>query len=752
MAVTALSAMVALSACGGGGGGGGGSTVSPPPVVSPPPPSPPPPPSAPPTPSATSTEYLRNYGLTNIHASAAYDAGATGAGITVAVVDSGVNHTQADIAANVSPLTTDIYTSRNAPDGEDNHGTLVAGIIGAGFNGFGTIGVAYKSTLLGVRIDSPGSCASGASQNPPATTSTCDFLASDIARGIDYAVANGARVINLSLGGPGGSLGSQFEAALGRAVAAGVVFTISAGNDSKSDPDYPARYATDPRYAGSILAVGSTDQSNTISSFSNMAGASAAEFVVAPGENVITGCDGTTCYRASGTSFSAPHVAGALALLLQAFPNLTGSQAIALLIQTADDLGAPGVDAVYGAGLIDLQKAFAPVGTLSTPTSVGAVLIREQLGSNLSAAFGDAIRRSNALMTVAYDSYNRLFQVNLADGFHAPQRTSLQGAVAPSPTTTEVNFVTAPGVSLSLAASRSPFPETDPGRGPGLLGVVEASADMRVALKAGALSLQAWRGQGGAPPAPGLSAAHDGFAGLARSDHAVRADYDFGGVTVGGEIGGGSRYTLYGLSNLAPSRYTLASLGLHRGSFAAQFSYGALDEPLGPLGSFLPGATSSFGMAASTRFVSLRTDWLANRRWSLSAEGSLGATRTSTALVGFDGAVVSSTWRITARGRCDDDNCLSPLLQIDQPVRIERGQFKATLADIPSSYDAPLAFSVRRFAADPSGRQIDLRLGFDRSVKGWGVLELQGVAVVDEANQAHAPLNTGVVASWRSQF
>ncbi|MFX8672505.1 hypothetical protein ABTM23_19750, partial [Acinetobacter baumannii] len=77
---------------------------------SPPPPPPPPPPPA--GPSATSTEYLRNYGLTNIKASAAYDAGASGVGITVGVVESGVNHNQTEIASNVSSLTTDIYTSR----------------------------------------------------------------------------------------------------------------------------------------------------------------------------------------------------------------------------------------------------------------------------------------------------------------------------------------------------------------------------------------------------------------------------------------------------------------------------------------------------------------------------------------------------------------------------------------------------------------------------------------------------------------
>jgi hypothetical protein len=276
---------------------------------------------------------------------------------------------------------------------------------------------------------------------------------------------------------------------------------------------------------------------------------------------------------------------------------------------------------------------------------------------------------------------------------------------------------------------------------------------MRFALQAGNFSLQAWRGQGGVGPAASLVASHYGFASLARADHAVQAAYDFHGFSFGGEVGGGSRYTLYGLANLEPSHYALASVAFHQGPVATQVSFGHLSEPQGPLGSFLPGATSSYGMPSSTTFYSLRTDWLAGRGWALTAEGSLGSTRAQGGLISLDGAVLSSTWRIAAHGRClDDTDCLSPLLQIDQPVRIERGKFTATLADIPANYDDPLTFTTRRFAADPSGRQINLRAGFDRSWKHFGTLELQGVAMVNEGNQATAPMNYGLIAAWRSRF
>lgn len=285
----------------------------------------------------------------------------------MAVLDSGVDHTQVDLAANVSPLSTDVVGTRNGPDGEDKHGTYVAGVIASSFNGLGTIGVAYNATILSVRTDKAGSYATTSSTDDD---NGCLFNSIDLAHGVDYAVAHGARIINLSLGGDG-ALGPTFEDALSRAVAAGLVVTASSGNDSAADPEWPARYAIDPRYMGALMAVGATDAGNVLASYSNKAGVAAQGYVVAPGDNVISSCDGTSCYRLSGTSFAAPHVAGALALLLQAFPNLTGRAAVDILFRTADDLGDPGVDSTYGRGLINLQKAFSPIGALSIASAAG---------------------------------------------------------------------------------------------------------------------------------------------------------------------------------------------------------------------------------------------------------------------------------------------------------------------------------------------------------------------------------------------
>ena len=139
--------------------------------------------------------------------------------------------------------------------GDNGHADWVSSVLAARFNGFGTIGVAYESTVLSIRADT------GSATNP-------SFDDSDIANGVEYAIQNHARVINLSLGSPGTS-SPQLQQALANAVAAGIAITISAGNEGNPQVDAPANLATDPRYAGLIVAAGALDQTGKLASFSN---------------------------------------------------------------------------------------------------------------------------------------------------------------------------------------------------------------------------------------------------------------------------------------------------------------------------------------------------------------------------------------------------------------------------------------------------------------------------------------------------
>jgi Subtilase family len=737
--------LMTMAACGGGGGGSGASTSTPPssPITTP---------TKPATPSITSAEYTQNYGLAAIHAEAAWQAGATGSGVTVAVIDSGVDHTQADLAVNVSPQSTDVFTSRNAPDGQDNHGTLVAGIIASAFNGFGTVGVAYNATILGVRTDTPGSCTTGGTGK-----STCTFDDAALATGINYAVAHGARVINLSLGGPGGPDNFAFQNAMQAAVNAGVVFAIASGNEGAATPDYPAMFAIDPRFKGYILAVGATDQNNALASYSNRAGTAASEFVAAPGDKVITGCTGASCYQASGTSFAAPAVAGSLALLLQGFPNLNGAQAIALLIKTADPL-ATGTSSDYGAGLINLQKAFAPVGTLSLPTTDGGLTVvpSNALGSTLSGAFGGTVARSHALSAAAYDSYHRLFVINLASAYRSPSRASYAAYAETAPRPVSVNFSLAPGTSLNFSATKPVLQDNpDPLRRVGLWADQDARSDVSLSFNAGALSLAAWRGKGGMAPSSLMAGARDGFASLAAPDTAVRSGYRLGAFSLTSEMGQGRATAPFSQRAETPSRYSLAGLDWQGRDATLGIGFGRLSEPQGPLGGYLQ-AGSFYGMSADTRFVSLRGDWRAPsgpvEGLRLSADASLGRTTATGAFLSLASGALSSSWRVVAVTPCRRDDCAGLTLSLSQPVRMEQGHFTAVLPATPKTYFGPILFTERRIDAAPAGRQIDLRLTAFKLVPDMGRLELTALATRQENNMVGAPLNLGLIGAWRSSF
>ena len=197
-----------LASC--GGGGTAAPTTSPPAQPSQPDPDP--------VVDYNTPEYRRNYGLAAVNSVTAYEAGLSGQGVTVAVVDTGIDLKQEDLDANLSPLSIDI-TSNTFEGVQDpyGHGTWVAGIVAAEKNDSGMHGVAFNATLMAVRADNHSDCTDG-----------CTFADNDVARGINYAVNKGARVINLSLGSDQQIIpGSLLADALTNAVDAGVVVVVA---------------------------------------------------------------------------------------------------------------------------------------------------------------------------------------------------------------------------------------------------------------------------------------------------------------------------------------------------------------------------------------------------------------------------------------------------------------------------------------------------------------------------------------------
>lgn len=313
------------------------------------------------------------YGLTKIGAPTAWDRTTGSSSIIVGVIDTGIDYNHPDLAANIWRNTREIAGNGIDDDGngyrddsmgwdfanndsnpmDDNgHGTHVAGTIGAvGNNGVGVAGVAWNVKLMPLKFLS----ASGSGS-----------LSSAISA-INYAVQNGAKILNNSWGGGGYS--TALNDAISRARAAGVIFVAAAGNESNNNdtnPSYPANYNFD-----NVVSVAATDSNDRLASFSNY-GATSVD-IAAPGVGILSTTPNNTYSSFSGTSMATPHVAGAAALVWAANPSWTYSQVIQRLYSTADVI--PGLNGkVAGSLRLNVGRAVQPVAPTDTtaPQVTGA--------------------------------------------------------------------------------------------------------------------------------------------------------------------------------------------------------------------------------------------------------------------------------------------------------------------------------------------------------------------------------------------
>lgn len=295
---------------------------------------------------------------TNMDIVQATDVSDTGTNIIVAVVDTGVATGGSDTPINMMAGYDFVNDDNNATD-DEGHGTHVAGTIAqATNNGIGAIGVAPDVTIMPLKtLDAQG-----------------EGFSTDTIAALEYALENGADVVNLSLGAPSPSSGE--EAAVDALVTAGVAVIAANGNDGLQNNGiiYPAAYANS-------IAVSATDHQGVIADYSN---AGPQTDLAAPGGDmdlVDTNGDGTpdqwtdtdndgqpdgiiqetinggsyNYYFYEGTSMATPHVAGAFAALMSV--GASASEAETYIKSTAVDLGATGTDNLYGHGEIRIQDA-----------------------------------------------------------------------------------------------------------------------------------------------------------------------------------------------------------------------------------------------------------------------------------------------------------------------------------------------------------------------------------------------------------
>jgi subtilisin family serine protease len=275
--------------------------------------------------------FVNQWSLTTIQAPGAWDL-SKGAGV-IAILDSGIDAAHADLKP---VLTAGWSFYKNSADTADlnGHGTAVAGVAAAATNNLvGVAGVAWGARIMPLAI---------ADTRAYATYSA-------MANAIRYAADHEVRVINLSYGGTSPS--STLQSAVDYAWNKGAVVFASAMNANTSTLYYPAA-------CRNVVAVAATDRFNNKASWSNYGSHIA---IAAPGASILTTSRGGGYGYWSGTSFAAPITAGIANLMLAARPELTATELVTVLIQTATDLGAPGFDPYYGAGLVNARKAIETV-------------------------------------------------------------------------------------------------------------------------------------------------------------------------------------------------------------------------------------------------------------------------------------------------------------------------------------------------------------------------------------------------------
>jgi len=302
--------------------------------------------------------YSEMYDLNIIGAPTAWDTTTGSSLVKVAVVDTGIDYTHPELSGNMAVNTNEIPGNGVDDDGngyvddyygydfsdndgdpldENSHGSHVSGTIGAtGNNGSGTTGINWTVGLIGARVLDAGGYGS----------------LSDIAQGVDYAVARGAHVINMSIGASDNS--RALRTAIKNAKYSDVLCVIAAGNESANNNStfsFPASYNL-----SNIIAVAASDQNDELADFSNYG--SLSVHLAAPGVSILSTVLGGAFDSYDGTSMASPHVAGAAALIKSANTSLHAADLKSVILNTVDPVSSFSGYTITG-GRLNLANAIA---------------------------------------------------------------------------------------------------------------------------------------------------------------------------------------------------------------------------------------------------------------------------------------------------------------------------------------------------------------------------------------------------------
>ena len=728
-----ISAGLLLAACGGGGGGGGvnsGGSTAPP--VATPAPTPAPAPAPSPSPPPTSAEYDRSLAAKGMKAQAAYDAGITGKGVTVAIIDTGIDVDGPEFKGRISADSTALEqkvarcgncaaeTIRFSLDDRAGHGSQTAAIAAAARDGSGMHGVAPDATILAIKIS--GADLSNVTPTSGAIPEADTANAALIAPAIRYAVDKGAFAISMSLNGfATGFMAADQKAAMDQVRIANRLFVNSVSNDKGQDS-----------YAGQIVEnlVGTdlankdwflfgirVDQNLRPPTDNGVPGALADRTLAVVALGIPTvGKDGESV-TVNGNSFAAPGIAGAAALLKQYWPQLGGREISRILLDTATDLGAPGVDQVFGAGLLDVEKAMKAQAPAASFAAADVVLTRFS-SLTTSAPFGGAAAAAAlnghvAGMTV-FDRYGRDFAMTGSAGVRARGSGLLAGAML-APTDAPWRVTQADAARFGLAPNV------------GAQAVIRSSVPAVVSFSPAA----------GQQLTLGTNVAIGGGIGLAGSPLRGIASMPVGSMSAW-SVNGWSASFSSGVSRDGRLRQQVIGFAMPLGFGIELSDLAERDQVLGMRGD------ASLGLTGARTTLATLTYRRMLAGIDLTARATASSTRAhgGSDLLRFGGPLIGSAFSLEGARELLGGRAT---LGLSSPLRVERA--RAVLL-APVSFDLVSgALTTRAVAVDlaPDARELDLELGWSTALSQTSSLRFGVARAFDAGHVAGASDTAGFV-------
>jgi len=360
------------------------------------------------------------WGVDRIDAEVVHTSGNKGAGVNVAILDTGIDLDHSDL----SVVGGANFVSGKSYDDKNGHGTHVAGIVAALDNEIGVIGVAPEVELYAVKVLGNGGIG----------------WWSDLIAGLQWCVDEGMDVANMSLGAT--SAPDDVKTACDSAYTAGVLLVAAAGNEYGGSVIYPAAY-------DSVIAVSATDDTDNLATFS-----STGEEVelAAPGADIYSTYKDGGYATMSGTSMASPHVAGTAALVIAA--GIVDDVRDQLQI-TAEDLGDSGKDVIYGYGLVDAENAVLGTteGDNLPPPAAGTIAGNVTDASTSSAIEGATVVVEGTNLSAITDTNGDYTITDVAEGTYTVTASAdgyenaSQEVTVSADTTSTANFALSPSAT-----------------------------------------------------------------------------------------------------------------------------------------------------------------------------------------------------------------------------------------------------------------------------------------------------------------